>query len=168
MISISAFYDGMFSRAFATFGVERRGSPVTSFVMIGEKDKMTRSKIYNPDHIIVLDHYLPKFINVVEGIKKNGTLTINTTKSQQDVLKKIIKEVKIKLGVVDATLIAQKVLGRPITNTTMLGAFVKVSEVVSFKSILKAIESRFHGEMLEKNLKAAMLGYKKVKIKTFL
>jgi len=168
MISISAFYDGMFSRAFATFGVERRGSPVTSFVMIGEKDKMTRSKIYNPDHIIVLDHYLPKFINVVEGIKKNGTLTINTTKSQQDVLKKIIKEVKIKLGVVDATLIAQKVLGRPITNTTMLGAFVKVSEVVSFKSILKAIESRFHGEMLEKNLKAATLGYEKVKIKTFL
>ena len=168
MISISAFYDGMFSRAFATFGVERRGSPVTSFVMIGEKDKMTRSKIYNPDHIIVLDHYLPKFINVIEGIKKNGTLTINTTKSQQDVLKKIIKEVKIKLGVVDATLIAQKVLGRPITNTTMLGAFVKVSEVVSFKSILKAIESRFHGEMLEKNLKAATLGYEKVKIKTFL
>jgi len=141
---------------------------VTSFVMIGEKDKMTRSKIYNPDHIIVLDHYLPKFINVVEGIKKNGTLTINITKSQQDVLKKIINEVRIKLGIVDATLIAQKVLGRPITNTAMLGAFVKVSEVVSFKSILKAIESRFRGEMLEKNLKAAMLGYKKVKIKTFL
>lgn len=169
ILSIAAFYEGMFSRSFATFGVERRGSPVTSFVMIGEKDEMTRSKIYYPNHIIVLDPHLPKYLNVVDGIKENGTLTMNTVDSQEEVFNKIkIESKKLKLGVVDATSIAQEVLGRPITNTSMLGAFIKVSEVISLDSMLNSIKSRFQGDILENNLKATKTGFEKVKIRTSL
>lgn len=168
IISIAAFYDGMFSRSFATFGTERRGSPVTSFVMIGERDEMTRSKIYNPDHVVVLDPHLPKFINVTDGVRDRGTLTLNTSKSPKEALEMTRPKVEqIDVGVVDATSIAQKLLGKPIMNTTMLGAFTRVTGVVSLKSMLKAIESRFEGELVKKNLNAAKLGYDKVKIETF-
>lgn len=168
IISIAAFYDGMFSRSFATFGTERRGSPVTSFVMIGERDEMTRSKIYNPDHVVVLDPHLPKFINVTDGVRERGTLTLNTSKSPKEALDMTRPKVEqIDVGVVDATSIAQKLLGKPIMNTTMLGAFTRVTGIVALKSMLKAIESRFEGELVKKNLNAAKLGYDKVKIETF-
>lgn len=168
IVSIAAFYEGMFSRSFATFGTERRGSPVASFVMIGKKDEMTRSKVYKPDHVIVLDPHLPKFINVTDGIKERGTLTLNTTKSPKEVLDVTRPKVEqLKVGVVDATSIALEVLGRPITNTIMLGAFTRVTGIVALKSMLKAIESRFEGELVEKNLNAAKLGYDKVKFETF-
>lgn len=74
---------------------------------------------------------------------------------------------QIDVGVVDATSIAQKLLGKPIMNTTMLGAFTRVTGIVALKSMLKAIESRFEGELVKKNLNAAKLGYDKVKIETF-
>lgn len=168
LISIAGFYDGMFSRSFATFGVERRGSPVESYVMMGDKNEMTRSKVYNPDHIIVLDPHLIKFIKVADGNKECVTLTANTTRSAQEVLNEMgVKLKKLKVGVVDATSIALETLKRPITNTVMLGAFTRVTEIVSFGSMLKAIESQFRGDLLEKNLKAAKLGYDRVKIETF-
>lgn len=168
MISTAGFYDGMFSRSFATFGVERRGSPVESYVAMGDKNEMTRSKVYNPDHIIVLDPHLIKFIEVADEIKERVTLTVNTTKSAHEVLNETGASLKkLKVGVIDATSIALETLERPITNTVMLGAFTQVTETVSLGSMLKAIESQFRGDLLEKNLKAAKIGYDRVKIETF-
>ncbi|MEM3703515.1 MAG: 2-oxoacid:acceptor oxidoreductase family protein [Candidatus Bathyarchaeia archaeon] len=168
IISIAGFYDGMFSRSFATFGVERRGSPVESYVMMGDKNEMTRSKVYNPDHIVVMDPHLVKFIKGTNANKELVTITANTIRPPQEILNNIGAGFKtIKVGVIDATSTALEALGRPITNTVMLGAFTKVAEVISLESLLRAIESQFKGDLLEKNLKAAELGYNRVKIENF-
>lgn len=168
MISAAAFHEGLFSRSFATYGIARRGSPVTSFAMVGERNEMTRSKIYEPDCVIVLDPRLPRVLNVLEGIRQNGTLIQNTAKSPGEALEAPKSGVKrLRVGVVDATSIALRVLGSPVTNTATLGAFARVTEMVSLDSMLKAVERSFKGELVEKNLAATRLGYDEVRVETF-
>jgi len=72
-----------------------------------------------------------------------------------------------KIGVIDATSIALETLGRPIPNTTVLGAFVKTTGLLKMDSIEKAIRRRFSGEIAEKNVTALRKGYENVKVKEF-
>ncbi len=60
---------------------------------------------------------------------------------------------------IDATDIALKILGRPIVNTVMLGAFAKVSGLVELGSIFKALEDSFTGKELELNRELAQKAY---------
>ena len=65
--------------------------------------------------VITKDEYLRKF-NMLDNIKENGTLIINTSKSASEINsyltnkdKKIIKERNISLNIIDAATIADKV-----------------------------------------------------------
>jgi pyruvate ferredoxin oxidoreductase gamma subunit len=81
-----------------------------------------RSKIYNPDAVIVLDPSLLDIANPTEGLRENGILIINSSHDAEALKKKLSYNGRI--AVVDATRIAREVLGLPITNTTMVGALV--------------------------------------------
>ena len=66
------------------------------------------------------------------------------------------------LATVDGTGIAWKEFGVPITNTTMLGALVKVTGVVKLESLEAPIKERF-GRIAEKNMAATKRAYDEVK-----
>ncbi len=69
---------------------------------------------------------------------------------------------KAKVVTIDATKIALEKLGRPIVNTTMLGAFCGATGEISLESINKAILGRFSGALGEKNLDAIKTAYEGV------
>ena len=71
-------------------GPERRGAPVTGFNRVDDKQIKIRSGIYHPDVVVVLDESLVALVDVAEGLKPDGILLVNTTKSLED-LKKIIR-----------------------------------------------------------------------------
>jgi pyruvate ferredoxin oxidoreductase gamma subunit len=60
---------------------------------------------------------------------------------------------------VDATSLAMKLLGRPITNTAMLGAIVRATEVVKLDSLLKVVNERFSGKIGEMNIELVKEAY---------
>ena len=68
----------------------------------------------------------------------------------------------VRVATVDAERIANEELGRPITNTTMLGALVKVTGVIKPESIEEPLKKRF-GRIAEKNLNAFKRAYEEVK-----
>jgi pyruvate ferredoxin oxidoreductase gamma subunit len=109
---------------------------------------------------VVLDESLVALVDVAEGLKPDGILLVNTTKSLED-LKKVIKFAG-KIATVDATGIAWKELGVPITNTTMLGALVKLTGIVKFESLEEPIKERF-GRIAAKNFSAAKSAFDQVK-----
>ena len=162
LIAIAAINQGSFAQAFPSFGPERRGAPVQAFARIDNKRIRTREKIYHPDVIIVLDPTLPKITNVTEGLKKDGIAILNSHFSESEV-RKFLKNYKGKLAIVDATKIALEELGLPITNTTMLGAFIKVTELIDVKYMEEALRERF-GKLAEKNIKALHRALKETKI----
>src|SRR5512133_598069 len=160
LLSLAAIEEGKYAQGFPSFGTERRGAPVTGFTRVDDKQIKIRSGIYHPDVVVVLDKSLVALVDVAEGLKPDGILLVNTTKS----LAELKQDIKFggKIATVDATGIAWKELGVPITNTTMLGALLKVTGAVKFESLEEPIKERF-GRIAAKNLAAAKSAYDQVK-----
>lgn len=153
LLAVAAFEDGKYSQAFPAFGVERRGAPVTSFVRIDDKPIRLRSQIYQPDYVIVQDVTLVDVVNVASGIKPEGMILINTEKNPESFnLEAIVKTF-------DATKLALNILGKPIVNTILIGAFAGVTGEIRVESIKKAVKERFPGSLGEKNAEAVQKAY---------
>lgn len=163
LLAHAAFIEGKWVQAFPFFGAERRGAPVKAFARISDKPIFVHSQIYNPDYVIVLDPIIYNFVDVTEGLKKNGIIIMNTTKKPDD-----IKLDGWRIATVDATGIALElnllVTGLPVVNTAIIGAFAKATGEIKLQSILKVIKETWSGAAGEKNAAAAELAFKRLKM----
>ncbi len=155
LLAVAAFEDGKYSQAFPAFGVERRGAPVMAFVRLDEKPVRLRSQIYEPDYVIVQDSTLVDVVDVARGAKSDGIILINTEKSAAA----FKLETKAKVKTIDATRLAIDFIGKPIVNTTLIGAFAGVSGLINPASIKSAVMERFPGKVGENNAKAIQKAY---------
>lgn len=148
-------------QSFPAFGPERAGAPITAFTRISEEQIQIHSSIYEPDVVVVLD---PTLLGpaVADGIQKDTKLIVNTDKPAKQVLKTLGLE-GIETWTVDATTLAIDVLGRPITNTAMLGSVVKATEVVKLESLIEVVKARFEGKISELNAELVEKAYAEVK-----
>ncbi|MEM5812335.1 MAG: pyruvate ferredoxin oxidoreductase subunit gamma [Candidatus Aenigmatarchaeota archaeon] len=151
ILARAAGFDDKYAQGFPAFGVERRGAPVKAFCRISENPINTRSQIYSPDYVVVLDQSLMNVPEITEGLKKESVIIVNG-KEEKTTL-------KYKTHYFDATALALKVLGRDIVNTAMLGVFAKKTGLVSLDSILKAVGEAFSGKSLELNIKLVKEAY---------
>jgi pyruvate ferredoxin oxidoreductase gamma subunit len=158
LIATAAFEGGVYPQAFPMFGVERRGAPVQAFVRFSDKKVRLRSQIYEPDYIIVQDSTLIKDVNVFAGMKKGGIAIVNTSAPGS-----WTPPEGVKVITVDATGIALEVLGVPITNTALMGAFAAASGEITLEAMEHAIRHRFKEEIAVKNIEAARRAYNLVK-----
>jgi pyruvate ferredoxin oxidoreductase gamma subunit len=161
LLALAAIEEGKFAQGFPSFGPERRGAPVAAFNRVADKQIKVRSGIYHPDVVIVLDEGLIGLVDVAEGLKPEGILIVSTSKTEADVRKAL--SYKGRLGTVDGLAIAWKELGVPITNTTMLGALIRASNVVKMESMRIPVDHRF-GRIAQKNLNAMHRAYEELKI----
>lgn len=154
LLALAAFDDGYQVQAFPAFGAERTGSPVQAFVRLSSKPIRLRSQIYQPDVVIVQDPALARTAEVFSGLKAGGTVVLNAEADPpfmpEDRTARIFR--------VPATGIAAEVVGRPIPNAVMLGAFTAATGLVELSSVTAAILERFTGDVAVKNVRAAVLG----------
>lgn len=151
LLARAAIGQGRFAQAFPSFGPERRGAPVVAFVRVSEEQIRLREKIYEPNFVLVLDPTLLDIVNVAEGLKKGGTVVVNSSESAKALKKKYKWPNAVT---VDADSIAMAELGVPITNTTMLGALLKATGIVPVETLEPVIMDRFGGKLGPKNFKA--------------
>ncbi len=145
--------EGKFVKATPAFGFERRGAPVAAFLRFDDKEIRQFTNIYSPNCVICLDPTLPRTVDIFSGVPGDGVWVQCTKKSFEALsIPKVIK----KVGICDGFRIALDVIGRPITNSVMLGAFAKTTGLVSLDSLFKAMKSvAFRDAALEKNMEAA-------------
>jgi len=158
LLAEAAFAEGKHSQALPFFGAERRGAPVLAFTRIDSRPIRIRTQIYEPNYVVVLDHSLLEVVNVASGIKHDGLIVLNSKKNAQFS--------NAKSAFVDATSIAKEMLGVPITNTAMLGAFAKATKLVSLDSLINVIKGRFSGKLADKNIAAIKAAYEQTKVMT--
>ena len=157
ILAEAAISEGKYAQAFPSFGPERRGAPVLAFVRISPDQPIrVRSSITEPDIVVVLDSGLLRSVNVTSGLKPGGIVIINTIKTAEQIRKEF--NIQAPIATVGATKIATELLGVPITNTTMIGAVMKVAEVVKLNSLNEPINKRF-GRLGEKNIAAMRRAY---------
>ena len=148
ILAQAAIKEGLFAQAFPSFGPERRGAPVQAFFRVSEEPIRIRSKVYEPDVIVILDPTLLLSASPTAGLKKDGLVVINSNKSADEV-KGMFPGFKIAL--VDASKIAKEEMGIPITNTTMLGSLVKAANIFPLSALEEPIKNRF-GAIAQKNI----------------
>jgi pyruvate ferredoxin oxidoreductase gamma subunit len=161
LLAVAAFYDGKFSQAFPSFGVERRGAPVMAFCRIAETAIRLREQIYSPEYVIIQDASLigadPQ---VMKGIENCYGVLINSEKNEWPLVK------NKNIVNVPATKIALEKIGKPFINTALIGAFSAMTGAVSLNSLKRAVREMFgakNGKIAEGNVAAMEEAFDKIK-----
>jgi len=160
LIADAALLEKKHVQSFPEFGPERSGAPVLGFTRISEEPISVHSQIYNPNIVVVVDPTLLG-ANVTSGLAMKGTIVANTERAP-DELRRILSVDDALVYSVNARRIALDVLGRPIYNTAMLGALIKVMPIASFESTAKVVRARFPGTLGEKNVQAMKRAFEEV------
>jgi len=157
--SAAALYEGKYAVSFPSFGAERRGAPVQAFTRISDQVIRTRSQIYHPTRIIVLDDTLFGVVDITNGARAGATVLVNTRRS----ISELAIPAGLKVILLDASAIAQEIIGVGIVNTTMLGALAGATDLVGLDAIKKAIADALPPKVAERNIAAAEAAYQEVK-----
>ena len=168
LLADAAFNTGKYIQGFPEYGPERMGAPITAYNRISDNPITVHSNIYEPDYVVVVDDTLLETVDVTAGLKTNGAIVINTTKSA-DYLKSVLKGYEGKVYTIDARKVSTEALGRYFPNTPMLAAIVKVTGIMNDEDFLKDMEGSFKHkfakkpEVIDGNMKALEMALKEVK-----
>ncbi len=164
----AAIETGKYIQAFPEYGPERMGAPVFAFNRISDEPILQHCGIKSPSIVVVLDPTLMETVDVTEGLPEDGVVVVNTQKTSAE----IKKELNLKsqqVYVVDASKISKDILKRDLPNTPMLGALIKVSKLLDFKTMLESVRHRLEHkfpnrpDVVDGNIKAIERAYEEVK-----
>jgi 2-oxoacid:acceptor oxidoreductase gamma subunit (pyruvate/2-ketoisovalerate family) len=156
--------EGKFIQSFPEFGPERMGAPVTAFTRISVEPIRLHCAVYDPDVVIVLDNTLLKTVPVTSGMNNDENVIIINSAEEPAKLRKELNITKGTVLTVPATEIALRILGAPITNTALLGAVAKATNIVTLEGIEKTVKGRFRADLAEKNFAVIKEAYKDAKV----
>lgn len=161
LLSVAAFHDGKHAQAFPSFGSERTGAPVVSFIRIAERPIRLREPISEPDALIIQDATLLHQVNVFSGVSDEAYILINSARAWSELgLDEFVSSRHQRRHItVPATDFAMNHIRRPLPNAALLGGFAAETQVVAFESVVKAIQGHFKGAIAEANVAAAQDAY---------
>jgi len=168
LLADSAFSTGKYVQGFPEYGPERMGAPITAYNRISDERVRVHSNIYEPEFVVVVDETLLSSVDVTKGLQEKGAIVVNTPKSP-DEIRPLLKGYKGRVYTCDARKISEECLGKNFPNTPMLGAIVKISEVLDENQFIKAMEDSFEHkfatkpEVLRGNMEALVRSMREVK-----
>lgn len=142
LLAEAAFDTGKYIQGFPEYGPERMGAPITAYNRISDAPIRVHSNIYEPDYVIVVDESLIGVVNVAAGLKKDGAIIVNTEKTPEQV-KVALGDYEGRICTIDARKISMETMGRYFPNTPMLGAIVKVANIMDEEAFMKSMEVSF-------------------------
>ena len=169
LLADAAFNTGKYVQGFPEYGPERMGAPITAYNRISTVRSTVHSNIYYPDFVVVVDETLLSSVDVTAGLKTEGAIVINSSKSPAE-LRPLLKGYAGRVCTIDAGKISEEELGKNFPNTPMLAAIVKVSGVVDADAFVKDMEASFHHkfaskpQVIEGNMRALKRSMEEVQV----
>jgi len=168
LLADAAFNTGKYVQGFPEYGPERMGAPISAFNRISDERCLIHSNIYEPDYVVVVDVTLLSAVAVTSGLKKEGGIIINSSKSPEE-LRPLLEGYEGKVYTIDAGTISEEELGKNIPNTPMLAAVVKVTGIIPEDQFIADMEESLRHKlstklhMVEGNMKAIKRSLQEVK-----
>ncbi len=163
LLAIAAFKDGKYSQAFPFLGGggDRKGKPIQAFCRLDDKPIRIRSKVHHPHYVIVQDTSILGEVDIAAGLMEDGLILVNTEKA----LPPMEGGQKARVVAIAASRVAEEILGRPIGNTALLGAFAAVTGELTMDAVSEAVRERLGGQLGEKNVLVAQKSYEMMREK---
>jgi pyruvate ferredoxin oxidoreductase gamma subunit len=161
LLSVAAFSQGRRALAFPSFGSERTGAPVVSYCRIDDRAIRSHDPVTEPQAVVVQDPTLLRLPGVLDGLTEDGYLLVNSSGTAETLgLRTLAPQLEPRrIVTVPATDLARSVLGRPLPNTTLLGALAGLTGVVTLESLQEAIRERFAATAGDLNATLAADGF---------
>ncbi len=142
----AAVLDGKNALQTQAYGAEARGSLAKSEVIISDS-KIGFPAVRKPDVLVVMNQ---EALNaLLKDLKETGTLIIDSTNITS------IPEVKAKVYRLPITETAKKMFGNFLyANMVMLGAFTRITKLVTRASVEKTIKTSVSASTVETNINA--------------
>lgn len=165
LLSVAAFLDGREPQAFPSFGSERMGAPVTSFCRIADTPVRLREPVSTPDAVIIVDATLLHAIDVFAGLKPDGYVLINSSRSLDELGLADLREMHRadRIRAIAATELARQHIGRPLPNVCLLGGFAALTQAVTLPAVEEAVRERFRDPIASANIAAARAAFDTVR-----
>ena len=166
---IGALYLNLNAASFSSYGSEKRGSPVKSFIRYAKENTPIRinSPVEVPELLGIFHIGLAGKEGLMAGVSENTSVVINSEKEAEEI-RNILKMYAGKLYCIDALKIAIETNSR--INMVMLGAIAKASKFIPLEKVEEAIKNTIgkkYPKALESNLNAVKRGYEEVLFKEF-
>ncbi|HUT32588.1 MAG TPA: 2-oxoacid:acceptor oxidoreductase family protein [Planctomycetota bacterium] len=165
LVAEVALNEGKYSQGFPEYGPERMGAPIRGYTRIAERPIRLHCPITAPDVVVILDATLIGADDLADGLKPDGAIIVNTSESPAAMRKKL-GIAHGKVYTVDATKIAIEEIGRPIPNTPMIGALIRVGGFMQLETVFHDIEKKFLKKLgprvVEGNIKAVQRAHEEV------
>jgi len=166
LLAESLIDQGKFAQGFPDYGPERMGAPIRGYNRISDEPVRLHCDVKRPDIVVVLDPTLIGTDDITSGLAEDGVVLVNSAEPPAALRARLKLEGR-KVYTVDAEGIALKEIGRPIPNSPMIGALLKVralSDIASMEAIVsKKFAAKFNDKIVSGNLRAMRRGYEEVR-----
>ncbi len=153
VLAQAAFEQGRFAQAFPSFGPERRGAPVSSYVRLANRAIQRHCQVLSPDFLIIQSQGLLHVAGLTAGLKPDGGILINSARELPELEAEAADSLEGRNVIVfGADALATEILGKPLPNTALLAAFLALTGLLPLDALEKALARRFKDETLERNL----------------
>jgi pyruvate ferredoxin oxidoreductase gamma subunit len=157
---------GLNGAHFSSYGSEKKGAPVRSFVRLTERDREVRtsSPVDRPHLVAVFHEALTRGKAVLEGLEEDGVFLVNSRASPAEVAERVGLQ-GVTVGTVDALGIALDEKTR--VNTAMLGAIARGMGFMDVEAIREVLVSTFtkrYAHLVDANLRTFERGYNEVRL----
>ncbi len=126
--------------AIPEFGVERRGAPVLAYARISDGPILLRTRIYEPDVVVVMDTNAASEDTIRQGLKSGGTILVNTEHGRAELIR---RWPDFKAVGIPARRIALKhklgTAASPVLNTAIIGALCALLDLAGMDDIEETI-----------------------------
>ena len=157
---------GLNGSHFSSYGSEKKGSVVRSFIRLAPADRAIRTSapIEQPDTIVVFNSGLLSHPATIAGMRASGTLIYAGQPGEQpDALKRLPKTTRVIR--VDAQTIAIEERSRP--NAVLMGTLSAALPFLDGPALRKALEETFagrHAEAVAANDRAFLRGAEEIEV----
>ena len=160
---------GLNGSHFSSYGSEKKGSPVRSFVRFCAPDHEIRRSdpIERPQVVVVFHRALVGTPGVIAGLGAHGTIIVNTPAGPAETRERLGLGAGT-VGVVDGLQISVDESTR--VNSAMLGAVARVCPFVETDAIRQTLATRLgrlYPQLVDANLRTFDRGYTELRLETF-
>lgn len=157
-------YLGFNVTAFSSYGSEKRGAPVRSYVRWArpEMEILSNSPIENPDMLVIFHEALSHNDMIAAGTNEDSIIIVNTDKTPKEI-RNSLRIYAATVCCIDALKFAMQSKSR--INMVMLGAVCKASGFIKLDEVKRFIAntlSKKYPAMSEANLLGLEMGYNNI------
>jgi pyruvate ferredoxin oxidoreductase gamma subunit len=166
MLAESLVEQGKYAQGFPDYGPERMGAPIRGYNRVSDEPVKLHCGVNEPEIVVVLDPTLIGTGDITSGLRTGGTVLINSPEAPED-MRKTLGLADGSVYTVDATGIALDEIGKPIPNSPMIGALLKVTALADIDAMAAIIGKKFEGKLkdaeVEGNKKAMKRAFEEVR-----